>query len=1337
MSKQVSYIATRIILSLLISFGGLLSFQGLQGQSFGLSRLDLKGASLTHPTSLDFGPDGKLYVAVENGQIFAIEVERTAANDYAIKNIDNIHLVQEIPNHHEDGNPAPEINNRKVNGLILAGTPEKPVIYVSSYDPRDGVSGNGDMNLDTNSGIISKLNWTGEKWEIIHLVRGLPRGKEKHGSNGLALSLDGKTLFVAQAGHTNAGAPSQAFALSSEYALSAGILSLDLKMIESLPTKRDEEGQRFKYDLPTVKHTDLMGGGDISSSKAPWGGLDGLNQSRLVLGGPVQVYAPGFRDPYDILISSKGFMYSTDNGAKLNQGGYPQGAGKPNFDGHRLSSNISNELAPQSLADNAASSTARVASDNDILDTENSLHLVSPGYFAGHPNPIRANPSGAGLYLEGSFRRMAEESKPKGWPPVDLSLANPSEANYRRAESKESGVLFQMPVELKGITEYTASNFQKALQGDILVSTFDQAGKIQKISPSPNDGKGYPGTTLISGLGNGAIDLVALGDEEVFPGTIWALIYHENKITILEPADYKKVGTSTSGCTGKNTFDLDDDGDGYSNGDEMDPRNATDPCSAESMPLDSDGTLINGFKVSDWNDPDDDDDGIPDTQDAFAWDPTNGQANKNFPVHLSFKEGNRAKDPFKAGLTGIMSNGKLDYQIIKAEAQLLDGNGRNHAFIIESNQGSALGNKNTDQNSYQTGLNLCGANDIVWVRSRIQGPFFNGGSAKEYLQGVYLGTGDQDNFLFLGLSGDGQGGGGFSILEEAEGEGVATFYPVDLILAETQIDLYWEIDPFENTVQAYFSAGASTDIFPIGPSIRVSGKLLSAMNCSYQIDGVSSSLAVGLMTESGSAPAFSAQYDFLEMYGDRQSCALSIRETEIDFQAISENTNKSYNLNLQNPLMFDMDVSHVQITGKDAAAFSIDQRSFADLNTQKEANLQVNFQPASSGAKEAVLQIFTTCSSKAIEIPLKGIGATFSEVLYRVNVGGMEIPATDGALDWMADEGQTAMPYLKRGGETITGGSAVANLSYDASVPGLTPPELFERGRKSIAKEMKWSFPLNQRGNGLYQLCLYLLNPTEEDAFEIWVEGEKVKTSFSQLEKDAAQKAITLCFPVQLNGDGKLDIVFYDGTESPKLNALEIRATEEKTRGLNLPVNDFRAEVQNKDVNLTWKSSFSEESQGFVIQMMQARDGSAALFQDIAFIAESGIAGHEQAYVYQVEALVPDNYVFRIKKLDKSGNYTYGPRINTSIISDGMGLYTYPNPSKGMLNIVLTTNQEQNVSIKLLDVNGKLVKALHTGSMHAGSHKMGFNIGGLPNGIYMLEAQGANKRELSKVILSK
>ena len=228
-------------------------------------------------------------------------------------------------------------NERLTTGLIVTGTPGRPVLYATSSDPRVGAGPHGvDLDLDTNSGVISRLTRDDSGWRREDIVRGLPRSEENHATNGLALDPRRQVLYVAQGGNTDKGAPSDHFAFLPEYGLSAAILAVELDRIDGT------------YDLPTARGTE-----------PPFGGDDGRNQARVVPGGPVSVYAPGFRNPYDLVLGRNGDLYTIDNGGGFDWGDRPLDC------------------------TNAVRNSGSYEPDT--------LHAITgPGYYGGHPNPTRA-----------------------------------------------------------------------------------------------------------------------------------------------------------------------------------------------------------------------------------------------------------------------------------------------------------------------------------------------------------------------------------------------------------------------------------------------------------------------------------------------------------------------------------------------------------------------------------------------------------------------------------------------------------------------------------------------------------------------------------------------------------------------------------------------------------------------------------------------------------------------------------------------------------------------------------------------------------------------------------
>ena len=308
----------------------------LSAQSFDQSNLDFNGnGGVSQGTSLMYGPDGRLYVLNLNGTIDIFTIQKNGSNDYVVTASEQLLDVKNIPNHNDDGS-SNSGDDREATGLTVAGTAANPVIYVTSSDSRVG-GPSGDLDLDTNSGVITRFTWSGSSWNVVDIVRGLPRSEENHATNGLEFVTIGGVdfLIVAQGGHTNAGSPSDNFAWTTEYALSAAILSINLDLIEEMPINND--GRDFIYDIPTlddptrsnvngIEDPDVPGynGVDVND---PWGGNDGLNQAKIVLGGPVQIFSPGYRNAYDLVVTQSGAVYVTDNGANGGWGGFPANEG--------------------------------------------------------------------------------------------------------------------------------------------------------------------------------------------------------------------------------------------------------------------------------------------------------------------------------------------------------------------------------------------------------------------------------------------------------------------------------------------------------------------------------------------------------------------------------------------------------------------------------------------------------------------------------------------------------------------------------------------------------------------------------------------------------------------------------------------------------------------------------------------------------------------------------------------------------------------------------------------------------------------------------------------------
>ncbi len=443
---------------------------------FTSSVLNLNGlVTLGVTTALEWGADGRLYVTENGGGVAILTI---AFGDIDDDNEAEFYVTEAIkvsiggPNGVQNYNDDGSINNndsRQTTGIdtamqfdengnqlyvqadgsistVVTSTPAV-TFYVTSSDSRVGAGGSGaDENLDTNSGVITKFTQTGENsWSQVDIVTGLPRSEENHATNGLQVlqvldengMLIEERMIVASGGNANTGAPSNNFAGQQEQPLSAAILEIDLLALNDL-TPTTVDGRTTYLQLQTLDDPTRDGAEDAGD---PRGGNDGLNSATLQYGGIVDMYSPGYRNSYDVLVTEDGRVWTYDNGANNTWGGRPvgeaqvgDGTTEPAQDPNYIATNLNNgDGGPN---DEISTEDGWNPSNNDNFheitrsDDLNGGTLSTGAFgdvptfigpdgleyvYGGHPNPTRAEGATAGLLYSpaagtsDSFLLLADE----------------------------------------------------------------------------------------------------------------------------------------------------------------------------------------------------------------------------------------------------------------------------------------------------------------------------------------------------------------------------------------------------------------------------------------------------------------------------------------------------------------------------------------------------------------------------------------------------------------------------------------------------------------------------------------------------------------------------------------------------------------------------------------------------------------------------------------------------------------------------------------------------------------------------------------------------------------
>lgn len=287
---------------------------------------DLTNVPVNAYTSVEIGPDNRLYAATLDGKILRFAIDATTGQLGAPEVLTGLQKAQ---------------GNRTIIGMKFdpSSTADNLVVWISNNYYWDFKTTPPDY-----SGKITRLS--GPNLDTVQdYVTGLPRSARDHMTNSVSFRPgENNALYVLQGSNSAMGAPDNAWGQRTERLLNAALLRLDLSKLNAA-------------QLPLNVIT--REGGGTYDPYAP--------------GAPLTFYATGIRNAYDMAWHTNGQLYVPTNGSAAT-GNTP--AGNP---GDKCADG-STYQGPAVPAVNNAST------QNDYLFRVDPARPV--GYF-GHPNPLR------------------------------------------------------------------------------------------------------------------------------------------------------------------------------------------------------------------------------------------------------------------------------------------------------------------------------------------------------------------------------------------------------------------------------------------------------------------------------------------------------------------------------------------------------------------------------------------------------------------------------------------------------------------------------------------------------------------------------------------------------------------------------------------------------------------------------------------------------------------------------------------------------------------------------------------------------------------------------------
>ncbi|MFZ4772066.1 MAG: T9SS type A sorting domain-containing protein, partial [Ferruginibacter sp.] len=180
-----------------------------------------------------------------------------------------------------------------------------------------------------------------------------------------------------------------------------------------------------------------------------------------------------------------------------------------------------------------------------------------------------------------------------------------------------------------------------------------------------------------------------------------------------------------------------------------------------------------------------------------------------------------------------------------------------------------------------------------------------------------------------------------------------------------------------------------------------------------------------------------------------------------------------------------------------------------------------------------------------------------------------------------------------------------------------------------------------------------------------------------------------------------------------------------------LPVlfSKFETKCTNTGTLISWATAQEGNSSRFEIE----RSSNGTVWTNIGTVAAAGNSSSDRNY-QQVD-LNGGVALYRIKQIDKDGQFIYTGVEKTNCLVKNITSLIYPVPAYDVLNVVIKSDRSVRTQLMVYDMQGKLVKNIDA-PVIAGNNTFKINLIGLASGDYMLRSNDATI-EINKIFTIK
>ena len=157
--------------------------------------------------------------------------------------------------------------------------------------------------------------------------------------------------------------------------------------------------------------------------------------------------------------------------------------------------------------------------------------------------------------------------------------------------------------------------------------------------------------------------------------------------------------------------------------------------------------------------------------------------------------------------------------------------------------------------------------------------------------------------------------------------------------------------------------------------------------------------------------------------------------------------------------------------------------------------------------------------------------------------------------------------------------------------------------------------------------------------------------------------------------------------------------------------------MNNSYIRVSWATASEESNKGF--EVMRSSDGTN--FTNIGWVDGNGTTDEQHNYSFNDNTVLPNiTYYYMLNQVDVDGRGTETYVVSAEI-SDGPSVAIsnlMPNPTSGRTRLVISTTDNQTVSVRFYDILGKVVLSSENNQISYGTNTLDFDLSILQDATY-------------------